>query len=143
VPDSLIDRMLESTAQRTETWKHWLSLPAESGYRAWVAADGIDIVGFATVGRDRDGNPNTGELYSIYLLPSHWDAGVGRALLNEAVSSMDSQNYASAVLWVLDNNARARRFYEKAGWSADGGTKLDDRVGGVVLNEVRYRLALR
>ena len=39
-------------------------------------------------------------------------------------------------LWVLRDNARARRFYEGHGWRADGTERV---AGGVV--EVRYRRA--
>jgi hypothetical protein len=42
---------------------------------------------------------------------------------------------------VLETNARARRFYEIAGWMADGGTKVEHR-GEVELREIRYRRTL-
>jgi hypothetical protein len=42
------------------------------------------------------------------------------------------------VLWVLPANARARRFYEIAGWVADGSERTME-VLGVVVPEVRYR----
>jgi hypothetical protein len=42
---------------------------------------------------------------------------------------------------VLEINARARRFYEIAGWWADGTTKTEQR-SGVELREVRYRVDL-
>jgi hypothetical protein len=43
-------------------------------------------------------------------------------------------------LWVLDGNARARRFYERAGLVADGAAK-HATFGGATLREVRYRAA--
>ena len=43
-----------------------------------------------------------------------------------------------AVLWVLEDNPRARSFYEAAGWSPDGAVKSDERWG-VRAPEVRYR----
>ena len=42
------------------------------------------------------------------------------------------------MLRVLPANARARRFYEIAGWVADG-TERTMEVLGVVVPEVRYR----
>jgi hypothetical protein len=42
------------------------------------------------------------------------------------------------VLWVLEGDARARRFYEIAGWVADG-TERTSEVFGVTVREVRYR----
>jgi len=44
------------------------------------------------------------------------------------------------VLWVLRDNSRARRFYERAGFAPDGVTDVLERLGGVT--EVRYRRAL-
>jgi RimJ/RimL family protein N-acetyltransferase len=46
-----------------------------------------------------------------------------------------------AVLWVLPGNRRARRFYEAAGWVADGAERSAE-VQGVVVPEVRYRRRL-
>jgi hypothetical protein len=48
--------------------------------------------------------------------------------------------YASATLWVLEDNPRARAFYERAGWAADGDWKAEQRFG-VRAAEVRYRKA--
>jgi hypothetical protein len=42
------------------------------------------------------------------------------------------------VLWVLAGNARARRFYEIAGWVADGAERTSE-VFGATVSEVRYR----
>jgi len=82
--------------------------------------------------------PGAGELYAIYLDPSHWGRGYGRALMHAAERGLAEAGFEEAHLWVLDTNARARRFYEIAGWSADGGRKTEHR-GDVELREVRYR----
>jgi hypothetical protein len=42
-----------------------------------------------------------------------------------------------AILWVLDDNPRARRFYELAGWAADG-TAREIELFGFRFPEVRY-----
>jgi hypothetical protein len=46
--------------------------------------------------------------------------------------------YRDVTLWVLDDNPRARSFYEHGGWAADGARKADERWG-VRAPEVRYR----
>jgi hypothetical protein len=58
-----------------------------------------------------------------------------------AAGELAAAGFASATLWVLDSNARARRFYELAGWTADGSSKQAD-VAGATVTEVRYRRAL-
>jgi GNAT superfamily N-acetyltransferase len=77
-----------------------------------------------------------GELYALYLLPAWWSAGVGRALMTSALDSLRGDRYRRVVLWVLADNARARRFYERAGFTLDGGTNVLTGLGGVL--EVRY-----
>jgi GNAT superfamily N-acetyltransferase len=77
-----------------------------------------------------------GELYAIYLDPAYWSAGTGRALMDAAVSGLTAAGYEKAVLWVLEANARARRFYEIAGWKPDGTDSHLPSLGGVI--ETRY-----
>jgi RimJ/RimL family protein N-acetyltransferase len=52
------------------------------------------------------------------------------------------ESWRDATLWVLEDNPRARRFYEREGWSPDGEAKSDAFLG-VRVNEVRYRIHLR
>jgi GNAT superfamily N-acetyltransferase len=80
-----------------------------------------------------------GELVGIYLLPEVWDKGLGRKLLTAAVEHLTAAGYSQATLWVLESNARARRFY--AGWSEDGAVRRSDRLG-FPITEVRYRRPL-
>ena len=98
-------------------------------------------VGFASVGATRD-DDTLGELYAIYVLSEHWGRGVGAALMREALERLRRDDFDEAVLWVLADNPRARAFYERWAWFADGVAR-----GGVHLetptHEVRYRIALR
>jgi GNAT superfamily N-acetyltransferase len=106
-----------------------------------VAEDrGGGVIAFASVGPDRD-DATRGELYAIYALPEAWGTGAGHALMDEAVAALRDAGHADAVLWVLADNPRARRFYEREGWSADGTTKSEEWLG-LTVAEVRYRRAL-
>ena len=95
------------------------------------------VVGWAAYGPYRDGEVRTGdaELYAIYLDPAHLGSGIGRALL--AASVERCSGYPRMFLWVLKGNTRARRFYERAGFRADGAEEPFD-VDGVAVPEVRY-----
>jgi RimJ/RimL family protein N-acetyltransferase len=75
------------------------------------------------------------------VTPSVWGTGVGRELMAVAVDRLREAGFRSATLWVLRDNERARRFYERAGWSPDGAEK-DDVVAGATVTEVRYRVDL-
>jgi len=106
--------------------------------QAFVAERTGEIVGFCSYGSCRDADrPGAGEVYALYAHPDHWSEGVGRALLPRAIEALANR---PIVLWVLRDNARARRFYEIAGLMSDGTTRDTTMLGGVALPEVRYRL---
>jgi GNAT superfamily N-acetyltransferase len=100
------------------------------------------IVGFAGLRSARsEKDPDLGELVAIYVLPVEWGAGVGRALMARVLTRLRESGFTEAILWVLEDNPRTRRFYERAGWHADGGVKEEEWLGTVV-REVRYRISL-
>ncbi|MEU6651347.1 GNAT family N-acetyltransferase [Streptomyces sp. NPDC046900] len=103
-----------------------------------VAERDGEIVGWAVHGPYRDGDIRTAdaELYAIYVDPAHLGNGIGRALLETSVRQC-APSYARMFLWVLRENARARRFYERAGFHADGAEEPYE-AGGVAVPEVRY-----
>jgi GNAT superfamily N-acetyltransferase len=107
---------------------------------AFVVEDRGRIVGWAVVGPSRD-DDDVGELYGIYVDPDDWSRGAGRALLLRAELEL-ALSSEEAILWVLDDNPRARRFYELAGWHADGARSQFDRRG-FSAPQVRYRKRLR
>lgn len=82
----------------------------------------------------------TGELYALYVTPAWWSAGAGRALMGSVLTALRDARYSRAVLWVLAENARARRFYERAGFTADGAANVLAGLGGVL--EIRYARGL-
>ncbi|SCF21278.1 L-amino acid N-acyltransferase YncA [Micromonospora matsumotoense] len=87
--------------------------------------DGVPA-GFTTFGpyrnnQDRgDLDPTYGELLAIYVEPAHWGDGTARALFTAARDGLAANGWREYRVWVLADNARARRFYERAGLSADG-----------------------
>lgn len=50
-------------------------------------------------------------------------------MLRAAEQRLAADGFTHAYLWVVDGNARARRFYEREGWKADGTVKTDDQFG--------------
>lgn len=111
------------------------------------------VIGFSTVGPYRvDQDPDRldhryGEILGLYVIPERWDAGVGRALLDASIAELAGQGQTELRLWVLADNQRARRFYERAGLVADGerSTYELQRSGGrppLGLVEIRYAARL-
>jgi GNAT superfamily N-acetyltransferase len=116
-------------------WSERLVQPPE-GWSTFVADHDGAVVGFISVGPSRD-ESGIGELYAIYVDPGQWSTGTGRALIEQAEEQLRTA-YAEITLWVLEDNPRARQFYERAGWSIDGARKAEARWG-VRAPEVRYR----
>jgi ribosomal protein S18 acetylase RimI-like enzyme len=141
MPPEFLDGM--NHARLTERWRGMLGGPGEP---AWipervlvVEASGGPLAGFAMLGPERAPEfPDArGELWAINIAPERWGGGLGRLLLQAAEHALLDADYREVVLWVIETNERARRFYERAGWRADGAEKRDHRLG-FPLHEVRY-----
>lgn len=78
-----------------------------------------------------------GEIVSIYLLPEYMGKGYGRLLLQAAVEELKKSGYREIFLWVLEENHRARAFYEKNGF-VQSDRYLEDTIGGKQLREIQY-----
>ncbi len=142
IPDGVLDDFAATQDERRE--RRRLQIASDgSTVTTWVAMHRSRIVGFALTNpsRDADATPGTGEVSALYVLPEFAGRGAGRSLLARAVHDLAEQGFTRASLWVLDSNARARRFYEIAGWRADGAAKTEVRPGGE-LDEVRYEREL-
>jgi ribosomal protein S18 acetylase RimI-like enzyme len=109
-------------------------------YPPIVAEENGEIVGFVSVGASRDPDAD-GELYAIYVDPAHWRTGVGRALIEAGEAQLGAEDRRDVVLWVLEDNPRARSFYEAAGWQLDGARRPIEFLG-VEVPEIRFRKRL-
>lgn len=97
-----------------------------------------EIVGLVNFGSGRTPvSENLGELRSIYLLPEYWSKGIGSQLFLEAKAELKNDGYDGFYLWVLCDNHRACRFYEKMGMISTNVQKID-QIGGEALIEVKY-----
>ncbi|MFD7339082.1 GNAT family N-acetyltransferase [Streptomyces violascens] len=133
VPGSCLDAMsTEETARRT---RERLADPAGTTTDLVAVTEDHEILGWAAYGP----NPDAGwTLHALYVRPDRIGTGVGRALLaavHEAVGPG-----AAVELWVLRDNARARRFYELAGYAPDGAEEQEE-YDKVPVTELRYRRA--
>ncbi|WP_024287837.1 GNAT family N-acetyltransferase [Cellulomonas sp. KRMCY2] len=122
---------------RAAWWREHLG-GATRGLRVWVAQDEGRVVGFSSLGPsiDEDAERNTLQIYTIYLEPTFWGHGVARELMRTVLSSVPDG--APVTLWVLAANERARHFYRRNGFTADGVERLEE-IGGERHREVRYR----
>ncbi|WP_433831412.1 GNAT family N-acetyltransferase [Actinoplanes sp. CA-015351] len=137
MPQKYLDGL--SVADRADGWRSWLATIQPP--QAILVLD-PGVAGFITVGAD-DEEPGVGRVYAIYVRPGSWGQGRGQALMAAGVRQLASSGsgFSEATLWVLEANVRARRFYQAAGWFADGG-RLVDESRGFPLEEIRYRRRL-
>ncbi|MEU7315414.1 GNAT family N-acetyltransferase [Streptomyces sp. NPDC007083] len=149
VPQPYLDAM--SPAAETARRRRFFAA-GRGVVRNLVAADGAgggQVTGWAAAGprrtqgdTPRPGPPGgDGELYALYVHPDHIGTGVGRLLMAAVLEDAAARGCPRMFLWVLEGNARARRFYERAGFAADGLTSAFE-VGGAEVPEVRYLTVL-
>jgi ribosomal protein S18 acetylase RimI-like enzyme len=139
MPDAYLEEL--NADDRAAYWRHQVTalLPAQ---RLKVIVDHGVVVGFAAAGPEHNGGAaGVGELYAINVDPQVWGRGLGRALLRDVTAELTGLGYREAVLWVVPQNDRARRFYESEQWRDDN-VRRDDEVFGVVVPEMRYRRPL-
>lgn len=86
--------------------------------------------------RDADKDDSYGEVWGLYLMPEYWSKGIGTELINWGLNELKKRNYDKVTLWVLEDNLKARIFYEKIGFKHDGTIKEINI--GKILNECRY-----
>jgi ribosomal protein S18 acetylase RimI-like enzyme len=143
-----------------------LSRAAFEGYladlqrRVLVAAQGDELVGYAMLVHGEPVDPDvaavvwgrpTAELSKLYVHPAHHGGGVAMALIEQAVRIAADDGAVSVWLGVNIHNARANRFYDKAGFAMVGtkgflvgDVREDDYVrerplGGSEVTRARFR----
>lgn len=132
---------------RRAFWNSWRFSP---GHRLAVAiepataGDGPPerVIGFSSYGPERErarGCTGRAELYALYLHPDAWGSGAGPALIEHTEERFRAEGFETAVLWVLDDNPRARRFYERHGWEPTGILADFDAYCAVAVPEIEYR----
>jgi ribosomal protein S18 acetylase RimI-like enzyme len=113
-----------------ERWK-W----EQETHRLTVADRDGEIVGFTYIGPSE--TEGAVELYAIHVVPEVVGSGIGRDLMINALGELKAIGGRRAVLWVLEDNERARRFYERGGWKPDGETRVE-AVNGEPVSQLRY-----
>ena len=101
------------------------------GYAAFGPEQGLDGRPRTARGGPRPAQSLAAELYALYVAPAYWSTGAGRALMGRVMAEAQAEGYPRIVLWVLEQNARARRFYERAGFRQRGRAHSLGWLGGI------------
>lgn len=108
-----------------------------------VLIENNDFIGTSSYCKSRSEEfDGFGEIVSIYLLPEYIGKGYGKLLFEATLNELIKLGYKNVFLWVLEENTRARRFYEKQNF------KLSDKfnyinIGGKNLKEVAYMYCMQ
>lgn len=97
---------------------HWAKGLGKTGRYDLLALENGRIIGTSSFCKSRWAKfCNYGEIVSIYFLPEYMRKGCGSALLGRAVEELKSLGFSKILLWVLEDNAPAKCFYEKNGFT--------------------------
>lgn len=76
------------------------------------------------------------EIIALHSLEETWGTGVGKMLMTRAMEDIQNKGKEQVYLWVFKENHRARKFYEKCGFMADGSEQESGFDGAVELKYV-------
>ena len=139
VPDSYIERLPISG------WRHDIAAGLRSpdgDSFTWIADVDGSSAGYCFVaapGREEPEESRVAELVAIYVDPSRWGQGLGRALMVSSLEEAARRGYEEIVLWTFERNQRARAFYDQLGWD-DVGQRRPHRASGAAT--LRFRRSL-
>lgn len=116
----------------------WAENIDKSDLHSLVVIENLKMIGTTSFCKSRFNNfADYGEIVSIYLLPEYIGKGYEKILLKNAVDELSALGFHDIFLWVLEDNTRARTFYEKFGFTVSENF-LDDNIGGKNLREIQY-----
>lgn len=99
------------------------------------------VVGYASVGPTDDERPETvAGLYSIYVYPDRWGAGIGTALLERCTQRLRERGFERLVLKVIANNEVGISFYRSHGFEQTSEETVE--LKGQSLDEYEFARAL-
>lgn len=109
-----------------------------------AVADG-EVVGF--VGFDRSRDPKTtstvGEIWALFVRPSHWGQAAGLALWDGAREGLVDEGCTKVTAWVPLGYERALRFFDMAGFKREMTSIKTVLVGLTRIEEIRFKRDLQ
>ncbi|MAW88939.1 MAG: GNAT family N-acetyltransferase [Phyllobacteriaceae bacterium] len=106
IPHGALSRMIARRGVRW--WDHAIRRAAS----VLVVEIGGVVAGYATLGRNRAKElAQQGEIYELYVLPEYQGIGLGSRLFDAARSTLADHGLKGLVVWALEDNEIAQRFY--------------------------------
>lgn len=130
VPHLHLERMI---LQRKAPY--WLKV-VERGDRTLVLELAGQIGGYVSFGKSRWPLPYEGEIYELYMAPTHQGVGLGEHLFEGARHVLDSNRVSGLLVWALAENTGACDFYRRRGGRPVAKTK--ERMGDKALPKLGF-----
>jgi ribosomal-protein-alanine N-acetyltransferase len=111
---SEIEREAFSDPWSARSFRDALEHPAV--YFGCARSDGSGVLGYVVAWFVAD----EGEIANLAVAPAGWGHGIGRALLDAALTEAKHRRIESVYLEVRDSNERARRLYQSRGFEEVG-----------------------
>jgi len=131
IPDNTLEDVF-SIERRTKRFINELS---EGSPKTGIVFEGNKPAGLISFGGCRYGNDDKSwiEIWRVYLMQEFWGNGAAKDLIEWGINEITKENFENIELWVLEENIRARNFYEKIGFQHDNVHKVIDGA-----KELRY-----
>ena len=134
MPDAVLDRLGYDGARRRQQMA-----ATGADQFALVAEHDLEVVGFAYGGPSRvEDAAHPGEIYAIYVLPSHQGHRHGSALMRIGARELLARGWRGMLIWVLRENLPSRTFYERMGGRHLRDRDEDREIAGVTMTESGY-----
>lgn len=148
LPEELLAGM--SVIERQRELEAAFEAPKPAGAIRLVAELDGNLVGFVNAGVPQLGDPakslasvaaqpRVGELAVLYVAPTHWRMGVGRALARAAIRRLRADGCTQVHAWVVDGNEPAFGFFEAQGWTRSE-VRRREVVDGHIIRQTRMDL---
>ena len=127
------DYLNQIIARRNRAW--W-NERCSAPRRMIVVEVGGKAVGYAIYGPYRGEAHAPGEIYELYVLPTHQGLGFGEYLFEACRHQLDLLHCDGLIVWALADNAAACSFYERRGGQIR--FRRRESVGGRRLRKIGY-----
>lgn len=133
VADHIADEF--TPVKRAEVFREVLVSRPEEYYL--FKADGLPA-GIALLHKSHEESAvdTDGEIYAVYFHPDFWGTPITHEAFQFCISRLKERGFTKINIWVLEDNKRARKFYEKYGFAFDGARQQIEI--GKPLTELRY-----
>lgn len=131
-----------SLKEKELIWLERLNRPVDNHSRTQLAEFNDEIIGFCSFGivDDFENNAN-GTIFAVYFSERFWGKGYAQILMASALQELKALGCKTVSLWVIENNLRARAFYNKLGFKT-GAQLKHVKIFDLDINELCLSLSL-